>query len=219
MRTNIKMAIGLVLVLICWFLFGDKLHGQQMTPEQVQEKVVERAREIEKQEAEAKAQLELQRKDTPAMRKARRQLQREANVEKRSRGRSVRAMANANVVSSCESGGIVINPQVGHDKGLKESYLYDTESVMFMNMSDGPVRIVSTLHGTLIQGLCPGASATISFSPTPNGPTSVRFTLVATSETPGDVSTDEFKVSLRRPRRSSHDNRRTNGKLWKIQTR
>jgi hypothetical protein len=175
------------------------LRGQELTPEQMQQRVIERAREIERREAEEKVLKELAEQDTPAMRKARKEIERENKEEQKFQKRAARAQLNANV-QNCTRGTVHIDQKVGNDWGLKRSSLYQNVTVIIVNNSEQPIDVSSTRHsGTLVGNLCSGGSATLTFSARPNDAMMVQMFLTATSTSVTDRKTDTFQVTLQGP--------------------
>ncbi len=205
-------SLSILLLATC----GTRLQGQQITPEEAQRQVTERAKQIEQRETERKRLEEFEKQDTPAMKQARREFQKEYDDSKKSRERSNRAFLNADV-QGCEPRTVWVSPKVGNDRGLKRSYLYSTMSMTIINRSSESVDIVSDLHRTLITNLCSGGRATLRFSPTPSDGMSIQFTLTAISTSTNGVKTDTRSISLYKGYGSySYDYRQVFGQLWEV---
>ena len=128
------------------------LSGEELTPE---EKIIRaRATKLEAEKAEKEALAEMAKRDSPAMAKARKELEKETDKQKKIEKQNAGAISNA-AVAGCDPRGMVIQPRA------TGSYSYQSHvKIRVINLHSRPVSIEDE-SGVIVENLCPGGSITL----------------------------------------------------------
>ncbi len=179
-----------------------------------EEEVLRGALKIELKAKQAELENEKKKSDTLAMKEAREKLE----DKKESTEKLEKRVSKANNfvdLRGCEpSDTFWVNPSVGNDWGLRETAINSMVLMTIVNRGREPVEIVSSLHKTLVKGLCPGGTITLVFSGRSRDPLNMNFVVTATARPePTIVQTDSRYLSIPG---GDYNSRQIMSQLWEV---
>ena len=189
-----------------------ELQKQKMLAEETSEQrsVRLRAEQIEREEKAKLAKAELVKKDTPAMGKARKQLEEEAKKLAEFKKQDADTYASANI-QGCPVGTVLVSGEA-----VQSSSWRVMTSVRIVNASPFPRDIETSFRGigVAVKNLCAGGSLTLAFYRHTNGPDSEEIILTAVARQPAlPVLTESLSLYLYA---SNINGRRVDNRTWQI---
>jgi len=195
-----------VLLVFCFFT------GVGFAQEDPEQRLVRaRAAEIEAREARKKAEEELKKKDTPTMKRARKEIEHEVKKERELKEDSEKVLAQS-AITGCEDDKVVVNA-----RAVQFSVMAVMASIRIINKSSVSQDIETSSRGigVAVKNLCPGGAITLAFSRgwvTDSETEEIILTAVGRNQGIG-TQTQTFSLYLNR---SDVSYRRVQSRVWEI---
>ncbi len=172
-----------------------------------------RAEEIMAEKARKEAEEKVKALDSSEMKQARKEVEKEEKEQKKAKERSFKAV-NSVDLHGCDPEAVWVNPALGNNWGLRPSSIYSMVMVTIVNRYQQSTDVVSSLHGTLVKGLCSGGRVTITFAARSTTPSSMQIVLTAIGQSLGaGTQVDSRTISLWK---SDYNSRQIQSQLWEL---